>query len=370
MCDRRLCVAVAVTLLVVFVLPGCSSPRVPQDEIDYFQSLSGTRYWTKTDANIVVLNATGGTVTLLGDVASGKEAYLQFKDFAIVKGTSRRPLKASVAVTGSDGTSSLPTTCIDATAANMAVLQSGLAGMEIDEARTRRLEVEKAASAAAALKDRETAQLQQVMKDARSLQKKGQFRSAIARLESMRSSSMWSGEQETLYKQLVGSEVNRIMRLCTFKDDEFKKVQFFTSDRDQGSKPFRFYPYLAKDAASSWWFLRLTLYRSDWLFAKQVQVIVNGTVYPTVVKDSFSSDVRTDVLDGGVFEEVSFRQTDAGSNDLFKAITDYTGTAPLKVRVNGTDYYSEYTLGSADIQAWKDLWFLYQHLDEYTFSAS
>jgi hypothetical protein len=320
--------------------------------------------------NIVILNPTGDIVTLLGDVASGKEAYLQFKDFAVVNGTSRRPLKASVAVTGSDGASSLPTIYIDVTAANMAALQSGLSGMERNEARTRRLEAEKAVAAAAALKKKEAAQLQQVMKDVKSFQKKGQFKNAIARLESVRNNSLWSSEQETLDKQLVSSEVDRITRLCTFKDDEFKKIQFFMSDKDQGSEPFRFYPYLAKDATSSWWFLRLTLYRSDWLFAKQVQVIINGTVYSTVVKDSFSPDVKTDVLYGGVFEEVSFRQTDAGSNDLFKAIADYTGTAPLKVRVNGTDYYSEYTFSSADIQVWKDLWFLYQHLDDYTFSVS
>jgi hypothetical protein len=53
---------------------------------------------------------------------------------------------------------------------------------------------------------------------------------------------------------------------------------------------------LAKNASGSWWFLRLTLYRDDWLFAKQVIVNVGDTVYSTVTKELFSEDVKTDIL--------------------------------------------------------------------------
>ena len=239
--------------------------------------------------------------------------------------------------------------------------------MEPDTVRAQRLEVARLAKEAA-LATKQKAELQQVMKDVSVLQRKGRFRDAIARLDSAQTNQFWSYDQGALYQQLVSSEVDRILGQCQLKDDEFKNTQFFTSNKDEGSREFRFYPYLAKGESSSWWFLRLTLYRDDWLFAKQVQVIVDGTVYSTVVKESFSDDVKTDVLYGGVYECVTFRQTDAGSDALFQAIANYSGTAPLKVRVNGSEYYHDYSLSPSDVRVWQDMLFLYSHVNDYTFS--
>lgn len=366
--DRRLFAALALVVVLVLVLPGCSSTPIPQNQVDYFRSLSGTRYWTKTVMNIVVLDPMGNTVTLLGSVTSGREAYLQFKDFSVTGGTSGSPLKASLGVTGSDGGSSLPMSYIDVTAANMTTLQTALGKMEADKDRTQKLATEQAAKAAEELRKKQAAQLQLAVKDAKSLQQKGRFRDAISRLAPVRSTSVWSSEQDTLYGQLVASEVKRIVKLCRVEKDEFRNLTFIYSDRDKDSGPFHFFPYLGKDASGSWWFLHLTLYRSDWLFANQVMVKIGDVTYSTVVKDSFSDDVKTDVITGGVYESVTFRQSDAGTEALFQAIADYPGTAALKVRVNGTQYYDEYSLSSADVRAWRDLLFLSEHLNEYTFS--
>jgi len=153
------------------------------------------------------------------------------------------------------------------------------------------------------------------------------------------------------------------------ENDEFRNITFIYSGRDQAGKGFRFYPYLGKDASGSWWFLDLTLVRDDWLFANQVMVKVGDSTFSTVVKESFSDDVTTDVLSGGsVYESVTFRQADEGTEELFRAVANYSGTSPLKVRINGSEYYDEFSLSLADVQAWRDLLFLYEHLDKYTFS--
>jgi len=368
MCARRLCITLVLVVLLLIGVLGCTGERIPQDQVDYFQSLSGTRYWTKTAVNLVVSDAVGKSVTILDKVQPGKEAYLSFKGYSLTLGSPGRPQKADLAVTGSNGSSLLATTNIDVTGTNMTALKAALGNMEPDKARTQRLETARLAKEAAALATRQKTELQQAMKSATALQKKGKFRDAMTRLDSIRTNQFWSTSQGTLYDQLQGSEVKRILQLCQLKDDQFNKTQFFTSNKDQGSQAFRFYPYLAKDASGSWWFLRLTLYRSDWLFANQVQVIVNGTVDSTVTKESFSPDVKTDVLYGGVYEEVTFRQTDAGSDAMFKAIAGYTGALALKVRVNGNEYYSEYSLSPADVLVWRDMLFLYSHLNDYTFS--
>jgi len=355
-------------VLLLIGMPSCTGDRIPQDQVDYFHSLSGTRYWTTTAVNLVVSDTAGKSVTLLDKVQPGKEAYLFFKAYSLTLGSPQRPRRADLAVTGSNGSSPLATTDIDVTEANMVALKAALANMEHDKVRTQRLEAARLAKEAAALATKQKAELQQVMKDAAALHKKGKFRDAIARLDSVKTNQFWSYDQGALYQQLVSSEVKRILGLCQMKDDEFKKTQFFSSEKDQGSQAFRFYPYLAKDSSSSWWFLRLTVYRDDWLFAKQVQVIIDGTVYSTVVKESFSDDVKTDVLYGGVYECVTFRQTDAGSDALFQAVANYSGTSPLKVRVNGSQYYHDYSLSLADVQVWRDMLFLYPYLDDYTFS--
>jgi hypothetical protein len=351
----------------LLVLPGCSPEPIPQDQLDFFRALSDAQYWTTTAVNIVISDANNKEMILLDKVQPGKEAYLSFQDFSVTKGTTERPVTAHVAVTMSDGSSPLVTTTIGATSANMATLQGALTKMESNEHRTQRLEAARLKEEAARRKE-QTALLQQAVKDAKALQQKGRFRDAMARLESVRTSQVWSSQQETLYGQLIKSEVTRIVRLCRVENDEFRNLTFVYSSRDDGSKAFRFYPYLGKDSSSSWWFLSLTLYREDWLFAKQVMVKIGDTTYSTVVKESFSDDVKTDVLYGGVYECVTFRQSDAGSEALFQAIANYSGTAPLKVRVNGGQYYAEYSLNSSDVQAWRDLLFLYGHLNEYTFS--
>lgn len=350
------------------VIGGCTGDRIPQDQVDYFQSLSNTRYWTKSAVNLVVSDVNDKNVTLLDKVDTGKEAYLQFKEYAVTLGSPQRPRKANLAVTGSNGGSPLATTQIDVTEANMVALKRALAGMEPDKVRTQRLEAARLAKEAAARATKQREELQQVMKDVAALQKKGKFRDAIERLDSLKANQFWSYEQAALRQQLVSKEVDRILGQCQFKDDKFKDAQFFSSEKDQGSQEFRFYPYLAKNASGSCWFLRLTLYRDDWLFARQVQVIVDGRVYSTVVKESFSNDVKTDILYGGVYECVTFRQTDAGSDALFQAIANYSGKAPLKVRVNGSQYYHDYSMSLSDVQVWRDMLFLYSHLNEYTFS--
>jgi hypothetical protein len=373
-CDEihpeRLFLTLVLAVLLLFGVPGCTGDRIPEDQVAYFQSLRGARYWTKTAVNLVVLDAAGKSVTLLDNVQPGEEAYLVFKGYSLTLGSPQRPRRADLAVTGSNGSSALATTNIDVTSSNMAALKAALKNMEPDKARTERLDAVRLAKEAEDLATNQKAELQQVMKDATALQKKGRYGDAIARLDSLRTNRnpLWSYEQGALYSQLVSSEVDRILRLCQLKDDAFKKIQFFTSDKDQGSRAFRFFPYLAKDASGSWWFLRLTLYRDDWLFANQVQVIVSGTVYSTVVKESFSEDIKTDVLYGGVYECVSFRQADAGSDTLFRAIAGYTGASALKVRVNGDQHYSEYSLSLADVQVWRDMLFLYSRLNDYTFS--
>jgi hypothetical protein len=373
--DRRWPRALVLVFLLLIGVPGCAGDnivgdQIPQVQVDYFRALSNTKYWTRTAVNIVISDEDSTEVTLLDKVQSGNEAYLSFKDFSVTQGTTERPAAAYVAVTGSDGTSSLATTNIGVTSANMAVLQGALKNMESEKTRTQRLETERRAKEAAALLKKQTIELEHAMKDAKALQQKGRFRDAMVLLDSMRANLQWSYEQIALYDQLQGSEVDRILRQCQVKNNEFDKLQSFLPNRlSQGSQPFRFYPCLIKDGSNKFWALSLLLLRDDWLFANQVQVIVDGTVYSTVTKEYFSSDVSRDVLDNGrVKESILFSQTDAGSNALFQAITGYTGTSALKIRVNGEEGYSEHSLSLADVEVWRDMLLLYSHLNDYTFS--
>lgn len=373
--DRRWSGALALAFLLLISVPGCAGDhivgdRIPQDQVDYFRGLSNTKYWTKTAVNIVISDEDSNEVILLDKVQPGKEAYLSFKDFSVTQGTTERPAVAYIAVTGSDGTSSLATTNIGVTSVNMAVLQGALKNMESEKTRAQRLETERLAKEAAALRKKQTVELEQAMTDAKALQQKGRFRDAMVLLDSMRANLLWNYEQIALYDQLQGSEVNRILRQCQLKDDEFNNDQTFTPNRlSQGSQVFRFYPCLIKDGSSSFWALSLILFRNDWLFANQVQVIVDGTVYSTVTKESFDTGVSRDVLNNGnVKESVLFGQDDVGSDAMFKAIASYTGTSALKVRVNGDQHYSEYSLSLSDVLVWRDMLFLHSHLNDYTFS--
>lgn len=358
--DRKSLILLIVLLSLLLVLPACAPEPIPQDQVDFFNSLRGMQYWTTTAMNIVISDADKKQVTLLENVQPGKEAFLSFKDFSVTKGTTERPVTGHVAVTVSDGSSPSFTATVDATSANVAALQAAFKKMESSEHRTQRLKE--------ALLKEQTVLVQQAVRDAKALQQKGRFRDAVVRLETVRTTQAWSKDQETLYDQLLRSEITRIVRLCQVDNDEFRNVTFISSSRDQPLKPFRFYPYLGKDATGSWWFLRLQMYRDDWVFAKQVLVKIGDSTYSTVVKESFSDDVVQDVITGGVYESVTFRQSDAESDTIFRAIANYTGTTPIKARAVGDDDIAEYTFTSADVQAWRDLLFLYEHINEYTFS--
>jgi hypothetical protein len=349
---------------------GCTGNQIPKDQVDYFQSLSFTRYWTGTAVNLVVTNAAGKSVTILDKVQPGKEAYLAFKNFSITGGSQKRPVAAYLAVTGSNGSSLLATTKIEVTETNEAALIVALGNMESDKDRTQKLETIRLAKEAAVLAIKQKMELQQVMKSATALQKKGEFRDAMMRLDSIRTNQFWSYSQETLYGQLQGSEVNRILQQCQEKDDEFDHDQTFLPNRLYlGSRAFRFYPCLIKDGSTTFWALSLVLFRNDWLFANQVQVIVNGTVYSTVTKSLFDANVSRDIQNNGsVKESILFSQDDAGSDAMFKAIAGHTGASALKVRINGSEGYDEESLSVSDVQVWRDMLFLYSHLNDYTFS--
>jgi len=358
----------ALLLVVLLILPGCSPQPIPQDQVDYFRALVNTQYWTATAMSVHLVDNNNEEHVYLGTAGAVNEGYISFQDFSVTRGTSDQPTAAYISAKVSDGIGGGIAVSIPANAANMAALQGALLKMESNEQRTQRLEEARVKEEAARLKQ-QTALLQQAVKDATTLQQKGRFRDAIARLDTVRNNQSWSSNQEALYKQLVKSEVSRIVRLCRVENDEFRNITFIYSGRDQAGKGFRFYPYLGKDASGSWWFLDLTLVRDDWLFANQVMVKVGDSTFSTVVKESFSDDVTTDVLSGGsVYESVTFRQADEGTEELFRAVANYSGTSPLKVRINGSEYYDEFSLSLADVQAWRDLLFLYEHLDKYTFS--
>lgn len=356
----------ALLLAVLLVLQGCSTEPIPQDQVSYFRALANTEYWTQTAMGMYLVDTSNVGQVYLGTAGTLNEGHISFRDFAITGGTSELPTAAYVSAEVSDGLGGSIEVNIRVDATNMATLQDALPKMETSEQRAQRIDEEQAAEAAR-LKQ-EAARFQQAMKDAATLQQKGRFRDALARLDSVRGTQSWSSKQDTLYEQLVRSEVRRIVQLCRVENDEFTNVTFIFSSRDQAGKEFRFYPYLGKDASGSWWFLRLTLVRDDWLFANRVMVKVGDSTLSTVVKESYSDDVTTDVLSGGsVYESVTFRQSDEGSDALFKAVANYSGTSPLRVRVEGSEYYDEFSLSLADVQAWRDILFLYDHIDEYPF---
>lgn len=362
-------------LLLVFhlVVSGCSpqpipkAQPIPKDQVDYFRALVNTQYWTTTAMNVHLVDNNNEEHAYLGTAGVLNEGHISFRDLAIAGGTSDLPTAAYVSAEVSDGLGGNIEVNIKVDATNMAALQDALPKMETSEQRVQRIEEEQAAEAAR-LKQ-EAARFQQAMKDAAMLQQKGKFRDALARLDSVRGTQSWSSKQDTLYEQLVKSEVRRIVQLCRVQDDEFTNVTFVFSGRDQAGREFRFYPYLGKDASGSWWFLRLTLVRDDWLFANRVMVKVGDSTLSTVVKESYSDDVTTEVLSGGsVYECVTFRKSDEGSDALFRAVANYSGASPLRVRVEGSEFYHEYSLSLGDVQAWRDLLFLYEHINEYTFS--
>lgn len=92
-------------------------------------------------------------------------------------------------------------------------------------------------------------------------------------------------------------------------------------------------------------------FRSDWIFHKYVIVKVGNLTLQTPSLETYDSNCRTQIVDGGVYEVNSYGSKE--SKEILSAIAT-TQDEPVKVRFEGTQYYYDVTMNTTDKRAIKD----------------
>jgi len=88
---------------------------------------------------------------------------------------------------------------------------------------------------------------------------------------------------------------------------------------------------------------------------------VGNEVYETPVYDMFSDNVTHDVWYGGVYERIDFKGSDSQVNELIREVVNAPLGTQIKFRVEGEEYYREFTMTREEHQAWKDIMYFYDN---------
>ena len=99
-------------------------------------------------------------------------------------------------------------------------------------------------------------------------------------------------------------------------------------------------------------------FNEDWLFHTSVSMIIGDEKYNSPIVPRYHKDNRTEVVSGGVWEVVVYR------NDQFLKKIAESQNEEIKLRFNGDQYYSDQNLNKGDLNALKDVYSLILLLKE------
>lgn len=106
-------------------------------------------------------------------------------------------------------------------------------------------------------------------------------------------------------------------------------------------------PYIGKDSSSSWLILRFSYTGNDWVFWKQLTIVVDGQKY-------YKSFNYFDITHGNDTEVWEYIDTKPSSTDI-QMLKEIASSNETIVRFEGDDHYKDLTIKSTDKQAIKDL---------------
>ncbi len=136
-----------------------------------------------------------------------------------------------------------------------------------------------------------------------------------------------------------------------YKKDEFKDVGFYihkfqTVDNSYNRKCLK-----THINSNGYIYLEDQYYADDWIFHTSMQVKIGDNIYKSSVVETYSDQNKTENSGGSVWENITY--TEDQDEKIIKAIAD-NADKEIKVRFNGKQYYSDFTLSQKDKQAIKD----------------
>lgn len=133
-----------------------------------------------------------------------------------------------------------------------------------------------------------------------------------------------------------------------FENDEFRDIGFYYHKHWGKGWPDKkaLYTYLN---SKGFIFLVSNYYSDDWIFHTSVKVLVGSDKYETETVETYNELHKTEVAAGSVYENVTYTE----SPEIIAAIANNVDKK-VKCRLEGRQYYSEFTLSAKDKQAIKD----------------
>jgi hypothetical protein len=180
--------------------------------------------------------------------------------------------------------------------------------------------------------------------------------------------SSCSGENQT--KDIQPAEIAPVENDSTVKAEQLKEVvelvalqKNFTFDRDEIYPDRGWYTHVQQTASNSWnrnylevnvnaqgnRYLSSHYYGDDWIFHTLVRVRIGESVYTSEVVPTYSSNHRTSVGSGSVWEENLYLGTQG--NGIIDALQRASVSDAIVVRFEGDERAKTFTLSKRDIQA-------------------
>lgn len=144
------------------------------------------------------------------------------------------------------------------------------------------------------------------------------------------------------------AKLKRLKSKFIYEKDEFSDVGFYYHKHWGRSWPRKkaLYAYLN---TAGFCFLVSNYYEEDWIFHESAKVIVDTAKYQTETVETYSDLHKTEIVSGAVYENVTYTK----SPEIIEAIAMHSDKR-VKCRLEGRQYYSEFTLSTKDKQAFKD----------------
>jgi hypothetical protein len=136
-----------------------------------------------------------------------------------------------------------------------------------------------------------------------------------------------------------------------YKKDEFKDVGFYIHKSQTVDNSYNRKCLITHINSNGYIYLEDQYYADDWIFHTSIQVKIGDKIYNSSVVETYSDHNKTQNSGGSVWENITY--TDDQDEKIIKAIAD-NADKEIKVRFNGKQYYSDFTLSKKDKQAIKD----------------
>lgn len=168
---------------------------------------------------------------------------------------------------------------------------------------------------------------------------------AIDPQEQARLDSISAEEKKQALKELAV-----LKKKFIFEGDDFSNGGWYYHKRWGKNWPHR-NTLMAHVNSYGYSYLISNYWADDWLFHTKVQIKIGDYIHKTAEIPKFDKNNHTEVVSGGLYEVLYFTEDrDYGAMQLIARGTD----KPIKVRLQGEQYYKDYTLSSADKKAIKE----------------